>query len=192
MTISRNETVLASCAVVAVAMLGLSYAAVPLYDMFCRATGYAGTPARAAAPTTNLTEQLVTIRFDSNVDPALPWRFQPDQSKIEVALGENILTFFRAENLSGQAMTGRASFNVAPARAARYFAKIECFCFTEQTLEPGQIVDMPVSFFVDPKMLDDRNAAGVTEFTLSYTFFLSADGNAGAVSDSTSNSNGKS
>lgn len=177
MKISRNDTVLASCTVAAVAMLGLSYAAVPLYDMFCRATGYAGTPARADAASVNVAEQLVTVRFDSNVGPALPWRFQPDQRVIEVLLGENVLTFFRVENLSDRAITGHASFNVAPAHAARYFTKIECFCFTEQMLEPGQTLDMPVSFFIDPEMLKNRDAAGVTEFTLSYTFFLSSRGN---------------
>ncbi len=184
MRISRNNTVLASCTVVAVAMLGLSYAAVPLYDMFCRVTGYAGTPARADAAPENVTEQLLTVRFDSNVGPELPWRFRPDQRAIEVALGENILMFFRAENLSNRATTGHASFNVAPARAARYFTKIECFCFTEQILKPGQTLDMPVSFFIDPEMLNDRNAAGIVEITLSYTFFRSADGNAASISTS--------
>ncbi|HEX9787365.1 MAG TPA: cytochrome c oxidase assembly protein, partial [Candidatus Binatia bacterium] len=122
-----------------------------------------------------------TVRFDSNVGPELPWRFQPNQRAIGVELGENVLGFFRAENLSDRAVTGHASFNVAPARAARYFTKIECFCFTEQTLEPGQSLDMPVSFFIDPEMLNDRDAAGVTEFTLSYTFFLSTRASTAAV-----------
>lgn len=184
MSISRNDSVLVSCTVVAMGMLGLSYAAVPLYDMFCRATGYAGTPARADAASVNVAGQSITIRFDSNVGPALPWRFQPDQRAIKAALGENILTFFQVENLSDRAMTGHASFNVAPARAARYFTKIECFCFTEQRLEPGQILDMPVSFFVDPEMLNDRDAAGVFEITLSYTFFISTRGNTAFLSAS--------
>ncbi len=184
MKISRNDAVFASCTVAVMGMLGLSYAAVPLYDMFCRVTGYAGTPARADAASANVTERLVTVRFDSNVGPNLPWRFQPDQREIKVAIGENILTFFRAENLSDRAITGHASFNVAPAHAARYFAKIECFCFTEQKLEPGQSIDMPVSFFVDPEMLQDRDTAGVIEFTLSYTFFLSARQNTAFVAAS--------
>jgi len=181
MKTSRNNTVLASCTAVALAMLGLSYAAVPLYDMFCRATGYAGTPARGTDTGVNIALQTVTIRFDSNVGPALPWRFQPDHHSVEVALGENTLTFFQVENLGDQVIKGHASFNVTPARAARYFTKIECFCFTEQVLEPGQIRDMPVSFFVDPDMLDDRDAAGVSEITLSYTFFLSERGKTAAL-----------
>ena len=182
MTISRNNAVLASCTAVALAMLGLSYAAVPLYDMFCRATGYAGTPARGDGASAARIGQTVTVRFDSNVDPALPWRFQPDRRAIEVALGENMLTFFRVENLGDRAMTGHASFNVAPARAARYFTKIECFCFREQILEPGQTLDMPVSFFVDPDMVNDRDAASVADITLSYTFFLSPRENTAALS----------
>lgn len=162
-------------------MLGLSYAAVPLYDMFCRATGFAGTPARGTDDGVERIEQTVTIRFDSNVGPALPWRFQPQQRAIEVALGENKLTFFQVDNLSGRAITGHASFNVTPARAARYFTKIDCFCFTEQVLEPGQVVDMPVSFFVDPDMINDREVADVSELTLSYTFFLSRRENTAAL-----------
>ncbi len=180
MRISRNGTVFASCTAVALAMLGLSYAAVPLYDMFCRATGFAGTPARGPNAGVGSAEQTVNVRFDSNVGPALPWRFQPDRRAIKVALGENVLTFFQVENLSDRAITGHASFNVTPARAARYFTKIECFCFTEQVLEPGQSLEMPVSFFVDPAMLEDRDAAGIADITLSYTFFLSPSGSAAA------------
>jgi cytochrome c oxidase assembly protein subunit 11 len=183
MKLSRNHTVLGSCIVVVAGMLGLSYAAVPLYDMFCRVTGYGGTPARADAAPLEATAQRVTIRFDANVDPALPWAFQPDQRAIDVNIGENKLTFFTAENRGEEAVVGHATFNVIPERAARYFAKISCFCFTEQRLEPGQSIDMPVSFFVDPAILDDREVGGIGEITLSYTFFRSATGNTASVTD---------
>jgi cytochrome c oxidase assembly protein subunit 11 len=182
MKISRNNTVLASCTAVALTMLGLSYAAVPLYDMFCRATGYAGTPARGSGASGNISQQTITVSFDSNVGPALPWHFRPDQHSVDVAFGENKLAFFQVENFGDEAITGHASFNVTPARAARYFTKIECFCFTEQILEPGQIRDMPVSFFVDPELLNDRDAASVSEITLSYTFFLSQRGRTATIS----------
>jgi cytochrome c oxidase assembly protein subunit 11 len=173
MKFSRNDTVLVSCVAVVIGMVGMSYAAVPLYYMFCAATGYAGTPARADTGSTEISERTVTVRFDSNVDPNLPWRFQPDQRSIKVQLGENKLTFFTAENTGGTPVTGHATFNVMPERAARYFTKIECFCFTEQTLEAGQAVEMPVTFFVDPRMAEDRDAVDISEITLSYTFFRS-------------------
>jgi len=182
MKLSRNDTVLASCVLVVAGMVGMSYAAVPLYYMFCAATGYAGTPARADAGSAQTADHTVTIRFDSNVDPNLPWRFLPDQRSIEVQLGENKLTFFKAENLGDTPITGHATFNVAPDRAAAYFTKIECFCFTEQTLAAGESVEMPVTFFVNPAMLEDRNAAGIGEITLSYTFFRSARGDTASLS----------
>jgi cytochrome c oxidase assembly protein subunit 11 len=183
MKLTRNDTVLGSCVLVVAGMLGLSYAAVPLYDMFCRATGYGGTPARADAAPLETSERTVTVRFDSNVDPALPWGFQPDQRSVEVHLGENKLTFFKAVNHGDEAVVGHATFNVVPEKAAPYFAKIACFCFTEQRLEAGQSIDMPVSFFIDPAILEDRETADITEITLSYTFFRSATGNTASVAD---------
>jgi cytochrome c oxidase assembly protein subunit 11 len=175
MKLSRNDTVLLSCVAGVVAMVGLSYAAVPLYYAFCRATGYGGTPSRAdAAPAASqVLGRRITIRFDSNVDPALGWSFQPDTRSMTVKIGENRLAFFRARNEESVPVVGHATFNVTPERAAIYFAKIQCFCFTEQKLEPGQTVEMPVSFFVDPAILDDPDARDVTEITLSYTFYPS-------------------
>jgi cytochrome c oxidase assembly protein subunit 11 len=173
MKLSRNDTVLLSCVAGVVFMTGLSFAAVPLYDLFCRATGYGGTPSRADAAPATISDRMVTVRFDSNVDPALGWSFQPVTRAMKVRVGENKLAFFRAKNEEDRPVTGHASFNVMPERAAVYFAKIQCFCFVEQTLQPGQSVDMPVSFFVDPAILDDRDARGVSEITLSYTFYPS-------------------
>ena len=184
MKFSRNDRVFVSCAAVAIGMVGMSYAAVPLYDMFCRVTGYAGTPARGDTASDRIVDRVVTVRFDSNVDPGLPWRFQPDQRTIDVKIGENKLTFFKAENVGSTPVTGHASFNVTPERAARYFTKIECFCFTEQRLDAGQSVEMPVTFFVDPAMLEDRDAAGINEITLSYTFFRSARADTASIAAS--------
>lgn len=173
--LSRDHVVFASCLTVVAAMGGLAYAAVPLYDMFCRATGYAGTPGRAeSAPGAVNSTRVITVRFDANVDPALSWSFQPVQRSITVKPGENYLIFYRAENRDSQPVTGHASFNVTPDQAGRFFSKIECFCFKEQHLAPGQSIEMPVSFFVDPAILTDRGGKAFDEITLSYTFFRSA------------------
>jgi cytochrome c oxidase assembly protein subunit 11 len=173
---SRNRTVVASCVAVVIGMAGLSYAAVPLYDLFCRATGYGGTPQRAdAAPGMVVGERTITVRFDTNIDHALPWSFQPEQRSVDVKIGENRLVFFRAVNNSDRPVVGHATFNVVPDRAGRYFNKIQCFCFTEQRLEPGQSVDMPVSFFIAPGILADRSADQIHEITLSYTFYPAAN-----------------
>jgi cytochrome c oxidase assembly protein subunit 11 len=153
-------------------MAGLAYAAAPLYQLFCRVTGYAGTPTRAdAAPGFTESTRTVRVRFDANVDPALPWRFQPREREVEVKVGETKLVFFIAANTSMAPVAGQASFNVAPDIAGRYFSKIECFCFTEQVLQPGEAVDMPVSFFIDPAILTERAGRGLNEITLSYTFY---------------------
>jgi cytochrome c oxidase assembly protein subunit 11 len=185
--LSRNHTVVAGCVAVICAMAGLSYAAVPLYDLFCRATGYGGTPNRAEAAPTEISDRRVTVRFDTNVDPALPWAFAPEERSVEVKVGENRLVYFHAENRSGIAIIGHAAYNVAPETAARYFSKIQCFCFTEQRLEAGQSVDMPVSFFVAPGILKDHRNDNLTEITLSYTFYPAANRNqpakTAAVSD---------
>lgn len=174
MKLSRNDAVFATCILLVAGMVGMSYAAVPLYYIFCRATGYAGTPTRADTGSTETSDRSIVVRFDSNVDPSLPWHFLPEQRSVEVKLGENKLAFFTAENVGDAPITGHATFNVSPDRAAPYFTKIQCFCFTEQTLEPGESAEMPVTFFVNPKMLEDREAASVKEITLSYTFFRSA------------------
>jgi cytochrome c oxidase assembly protein subunit 11 len=154
------------------AMVGLSFASVPLYRLFCQATGYGGTPKteNVAAPAA-ISDHVVTIRFDANVNSALPWRFEPGQREVTLRLGEEALIHYTAENLSDAPITGTATFNVTPYKAAQYFSKIECFCFTEQRLSPGEEVAMPVSFYVDPALLDDVDARDVKTITLSYTFY---------------------
>lgn len=175
--LTRDHVVFGSCLAVVVAMVGASYAAVPLYYMFCRATGYGGTPNRASSAPGVIVDRTMTIRFDTNVDPQLPWSFFPEQRTVQVRVGENRLVFFRAVNNSKLAITGHAAFNVQPDEAARYFTKIQCFCFTEQRLSPGETVEMPVSFFVSPKIIKDHGVDSVSEMTLSYTFYPSATQN---------------
>ena len=153
-------------------MLALAYAAVPLYEIFCKATGFGGTPVVAQEENGRpVLGRTVTVRFDSNVDPNLPWRFQPLQREVKVKLGEEKLVFFRATNVSQRPIVGTATYNVTPERTAGWFDKIQCFCFTEQLLQPGQSVDMPVTFFVDPEMDKDRRYDDIRTITLSYTFF---------------------
>jgi cytochrome c oxidase assembly protein subunit 11 len=157
-------------AVVAV-MAGLSFAAVPLYRIFCQKTGWAGTPQRAASAPKTIAPETVTVRFDANVTPGLPWNFEPMQPELTLHVGENKLAFFRAVNRSKETVTGSAVFNVSPDLMGQYFTKVQCFCFTEQTLKPGEAVEMPVSFFIDPAILQDRDAKTVRDMTLSYTFY---------------------
>jgi cytochrome c oxidase assembly protein subunit 11 len=152
-------------------MVGLSFAAVPLYRLYCQVTGYAGTTQRAEAASDTVLDRTLTVRFDSNVASELPWVFEPAQRRLELKVGENALAFYKATNTSDHAVTGTAVFNVTPESAGLYFNKIECFCFTEQRLEPGQSVDMPVSFYVDPAFVDDVDTKDLSELTLSYTFY---------------------
>lgn len=156
--------------VVAFSMLGLSFAAVPFYDWFCRVTGFGGTTATAEAAPDQISDKTVLIRFDASTASDMPWEFKPQQYTMTVRLGENGLAFYEAYNPTDRAIAGTASYNVAPDQAGGYFTKIECFCFTEQVLQPGERIVMPVSFYVDPTMLDDAEAAGIPEITLSYTF----------------------
>lgn len=152
-------------------MLGMSYAAVPLYRIFCQVTGFGGTTQRADVAPHEILNRQVTVRLNADVAPALAWKFQPVQRDVTLKVGEEALAFYRATNNSSQAVVGMATFNVTPDKAGQYFNKIACFCFTEQRLEPGQSIDMPVTFFVDPRMAKDRNMDDVTDITLSYTFF---------------------
>jgi cytochrome c oxidase assembly protein subunit 11 len=145
--------------------------AVPLYEMFCRVTGYGGTTQRAGKAPGAMGERSFTIRFDAETNPQLPWGFRPAQRQVTVRAGERKLIFYVAKNNSDEAITGTATFNVTPAKAGRYFNKIQCFCFSKQLLKPGQRMDMPVSFFVDPAILKARNLRDVSVITLSYTFF---------------------
>ncbi len=152
-------------------MVGLSFASVPLYKLFCQVTGYGGTlNTQEVAASETISEQTIDVRFDSNISPNLAWRFKPLQRQVTVQLGEQKLAFYEAENL-GSESTGRAIFNVTPFSAAPYFSKIDCFCFTEQTLAAGQTVPMPVQFYVDPEIFDDPNTKDISTITLSYTFY---------------------
>lgn len=148
-----------------------TWASVPLYRIFCQVTGYGGTPMRAEKAPDKASDRTILIRFDANVTPGMPWEFEPAQRTLEVKIGENALAFYRAHNTSDQVIKGSASYNVSPDAAGAFFGKIECFCFTEQTLQPGESVDMPLSFFVDPSILEDREAVHIKEITLSYTFY---------------------
>jgi cytochrome c oxidase assembly protein subunit 11 len=161
-------------------MLGLTAAAVPLYRLFCQATGYGGTTQRAEATPAQQSERTITVRFNADVAGGLPWTFAPVERAVQVRLGEQHLAFFRAHNGGSRAIVGNATFNVTPFKAGPYFDKIACFCFTEQTLQAGETVDMPVSFYVDPAILDDPDTQDVHAITLSYTFFELEDGAAGA------------
>lgn len=162
----------------ALAMLGMGFAAVPLYDMFCRVTGFGGTTQRADLAEANAVQigsQTMSVRFDGNTDPGLPWKFAPMQVTQQMPIGTRKLAFYRAENLSDKPITGVASFNVQPELAGLYFKKIHCFCFEQQTLQPGQSVEMPVQYYVDPAILKDPEAARIEQITLSYTFHVAAD-----------------
>jgi len=152
-------------------MLALAYAAVPLYEAFCKATGFNGTPLVAQEGERPIVDRTVQVRFDSNVDPNLSWRFEPVQREIKVHLGEEKLVHFRATNVSQRPIVGTATYNVTPERTAGWFNKVQCFCFTEQLLQPGQSVDMPVVFFVDAEMAKDRRYDDIRTITLSYTFY---------------------
>jgi len=177
MSQTSNRTVVLWCVGALLTMGAATWAAVPLYRIFCQVTGYGGTPMRAEKAPTAVSDRTITIRFDANVTPGMPWEFQPAQRTMEVKLGESALAFYKAHNTSQVAIKGAASFNVSPDGAGAFFSKIECFCFTEQTLEPGESIDMPVSFFVDPSIAQDRDAHVIREITLSYTFYPVADSN---------------
>jgi cytochrome c oxidase assembly protein subunit 11 len=168
--LNRNTKVAVICTSVTFGMLGLAYASVPLYRLFCQVTGFGGTTQRVVEPSTQTLERKVTVRFDANVAPSLDWDFGPEQNTIVVQIGENALVNYRATNRSNRPLVGTATFNVTPEQAGAFFNKIECFCFTEQRLEPGQSVEMPVSFFVDPAIVKDTDGARVRTITLSYTF----------------------
>lgn len=166
----RNARTALLMALLAIAMVGLAYASVPLYRLFCQVTGFGGTPVRAEqAPGAVAGE--VGVRFDANINSALPWKFEPVQRTIRVKPGAQTQVLYRARNLSARSTTGTAVFNVTPAKAGQYFSKIQCFCFSEQTLKAGESIDMPVVFFVDPKIRDDETTKHIDEITLSYTFY---------------------
>jgi cytochrome c oxidase assembly protein subunit 11 len=185
--VDRNNRTALYASLGASVMLGLGFAAVPLYQLFCQVTGFGGTTQRSSvheASAVTVGAETISVRFDSNTDPALPWTFAPVQISQDMKIGTRKLAFYRAKNLSDKPVTGVASFNVSPDLAGLYFKKVHCFCFNEQTLAPGQEVEMPVQYYVDPAILKDPEAAGIRQITLSYTFHPSvnqgAAGKAGA------------
>lgn len=167
----RHSRTALICASVVAGMVGLSFAAVPLYDLFCRVTGFGGTTQRAEMASTEVVDRTIKVRFDSNVAPGLDWAFQPEVREVELQIGANGLMIYQAGNTGPTTSVGMATFNVTPLKAGQYFVKVACFCFEEQALEPGQEMDMPVAFYVDPAILDDPEAGKVHTITLSYTFF---------------------
>jgi len=169
---TRNARTGLTMALIAAAMVGLAFASVPLYRLFCEATGFGGTPMRVAGDAPGaVSTTSIGVRFDANIEPTLPWRFEPKQAVVRIEPGARTTIAYRAKNLSARTTVGEAVFNVTPAQAGQYFSKIECFCFTEQSLMPGQQVDMPVIFFVDPKLRTDPATRDIDEITLSYTFY---------------------
>ena len=168
---NRRVGMIALCG--ALSMLGLGYASVPLYRLFCQVTGFGGTTQRATdakADNMAVTARPMSIRFDANVERAMPWKFRPEQVTQSITLGGRHMAIYSARNLSDQPVTGTATFNVEPEAAGKYFNKVQCFCFNQQTLQPGQEVRMPVVYFVDPAILDDPDAKDIEQITLSYTF----------------------
>jgi cytochrome c oxidase assembly protein subunit 11 len=165
----KNRTLVQLIGVV-VTMGSLSFAAVPFYDWFCRVTGYGGTPSVAETAPDTILDQTVKVRFDASVEAGMPWSFKPVVRTMEIRIGETGLAFYEAHNPTDRVIAGTASFNVFPDTAGGYFTKIACFCFEEQVLQPGETVQMPVSFFVDPAIVDDPDGKFVHEITLSYTF----------------------
>jgi cytochrome c oxidase assembly protein subunit 11 len=178
----RSAATVLPLAAVVVGMVGLSFASVPLYRLFCQATGLGGTTQRAATAPTEIAGSVITVRFDSETAPDLGWEFRPLTHELSVHPGEQHEVFFRAVNRSAAAVTGRATYNVTPAKSGIYFDKLQCFCFTEQRLLPGESRDMGVSFFVDPDVLKDPSTTDVRPITLSYTMFRAPEADAPAAS----------
>jgi cytochrome c oxidase assembly protein subunit 11 len=170
--LGRDATVAGICGFVVVLMVGASYAAVPFYNWFCRATGFNGTTQVAtSAPSAAPLTRKIAVRFDSNVAGGLPWKFEPEQTEIEVNIGQVVTVFYTVTNQSARTTTGQAAYNVAPLTVGAYFQKINCFCFTEQTMAPGEKREMPVVFYVDPALVEDHENDGLNTITLSYTFY---------------------
>jgi cytochrome c oxidase assembly protein subunit 11 len=170
--LGRDAVVAAICGFVVVLMVGASYAAVPFYNWFCRATGFNGTTQVAtSAPTSGALARKIAVRFDANVAAGLPWKFEPEQTEIEIPIGQVVTVFYSVTNQSARPTAGQAAYNVAPLTVGAYFQKINCFCFTEQTFAPGEKREMPVVFYVDPALAADADNDGLNTITLSYTFY---------------------
>ncbi|MBF9051374.1 cytochrome c oxidase assembly protein [Roseobacter sp. HKCCD9010] len=172
MTLDRNHKTVLQLVGVAVFMGALAWASVPLYDWFCRVTGYGGTTSVSETESDTILDQTILVRFDASLARDMPWEFRPMTQSMEIRLGETGLVFYEAYNPTDEPIAGTASYNVAPFDAGLYFSKIECFCFQQQILEPGQRVEMPVTFYVDPALIDDPEANGTPAITLSYTFHV--------------------
>lgn len=166
-----NGVIVGTCLAFVVGMTGMAYAAVPLYDMFCRVTGYNGTTKRVEQASDVILDEKIKVTFDANTSGGLPWEFKPVQRDIDVRIGETVQVMYRAKNLSSKPTTGQATFNVTPMQAGAYFNKVQCFCFTETTLQPGEEMEMPVVFFVDPDMVKAVETKDIKTLTLSYTFY---------------------
>jgi cytochrome c oxidase assembly protein subunit 11 len=166
-----NGVIVGTCLAFVAGMIGMAYAAVPLYDMFCRVTGYNGTTQRVEQASDLILDEKVKVTFDANVAAGLPWEFVPVQRDIDVRIGETVQIMYRAKNLASTPTTGQATFNVTPMAAGAYFNKVQCFCFTETTLQPGEEMEMPVVFFVDPEIVKPVETKGIKTLTLSYTFY---------------------
>jgi cytochrome c oxidase assembly protein subunit 11 len=169
--VRRNRRTMVTLFGVVAGMIGLSFASVPLYDLFCRVTGYGGTTQVASAFPAQVLDRAMRVSFDAQAHKDLPWAFTPDVREVEVKIGQSGLVTFSATNTSDHAIVGTAVYNVTPAKLGKYFHKVQCFCFEEQVIEPGKTVQFPVYFFVDPALAEDRSMDDVTAVTLSYTFF---------------------
>lgn len=172
---NKNKKIASAVLMLVAGMFAFAFAAFPLYNLFCKVTGYGGTPKLQARSSTETGKKIITVRFNADVANGLPWHFMSLQKQVEVQTGENKLAFFAAKNNSNEPITGVATFNVTPNEAGQYFNKIQCFCFDKQTLSPGEEVQMPVSFYVDPKIEQDLDVKNIDTITLSYTFFKATD-----------------
>jgi cytochrome c oxidase assembly protein subunit 11 len=174
-SLRRDLIVAASCGAFVACMVGAAFAAVPLYDWFCRTTGFAGTPQVSQQAPDQVLARTLTVRFDSNVAPGLPWRFKPEQNEIKVHIGEVLTVHYKVTNLAARSVTAQASYNVTPATVGAYFDKINCFCFTQQTLKAGETREMAVVFYVNPSIAKDSDQNFLNTITLSYTFYRLPD-----------------
>lgn len=188
----RNQRLLSALILFVAVMVGMAYASVPLYEMFCRVTGFGGTTQVAESAPETVGERVVRVRFNADVSGAMPWAFEPLQREVSVRVGEEKLVFYRATNRSSHPIVGTSTYNVTPDKAGIYFNKVQCFCFTEQLLKPGESIDMPVVFFVDPEMVKDRAMGDVTTITLSYMFFEAKTDRARQLLESAAAATGKS
>jgi cytochrome c oxidase assembly protein subunit 11 len=179
---AKNTRVALYVGIVVACMVGMAYAAVPLYNLFCKVTGYGGTTQRVTTAAASVLDRDMKVRFSASVHRDMPWDFKPAQISQKVKVGEQVLAYYEAYNPTNKTIVGTATYNVTPHKAGEYFAKIDCFCFTEQVLKPGERVQMPVVYFIDPLIDEDPNLNEVGEVTLSYTFFVMDDEKAGAQS----------